>query len=164
MGKHEEDVVKRWLTTVKGSADQRWPGMLENWHADATWHLIGKTHRSGIWRGLEGPGSIQEFMSRGRYGDGRPGPSVQGLSSEYGIRLEVDEVVSLVDGRVLVLCRSYGSGRNGVPYENEYAWLFTVRGDKIAALEEYCDTLTIEEAHFDKELVPRGTTQPVYET
>ncbi len=36
MGKHEEDVVKRWLTTVKGSADQRWPGMLENWHADAT--------------------------------------------------------------------------------------------------------------------------------
>jgi ketosteroid isomerase-like protein len=103
-------------------------------------------------------------MAIGRRGDGRSRPSVQGLSSQIGVKLDVDEVVSVVDGRVLVLARTHAAGRNGVPYENEYAWLFKVRKDKIESLEKYCDTLCIEEAHFDKKLVPRGTTKAVYET
>jgi ketosteroid isomerase-like protein len=64
---------------------------------------------------------------------------------------------------VVVFCHTDGSGRNGVPYRNEYCWVFTVRGDKIARLDEYCDTVAIEEAHFDKMLVPRGTTVAKYE-
>jgi ketosteroid isomerase-like protein len=161
MGENEKAVVKRWLESVHGRAEDVWESFKANFHEDATWRLIGNTPRSGTFRGLE---SIKkDFLDVGRRGDGRPGPSVQGLSSDFGIRLEIDQVLSVEDGRVLVLCRSRGSGRNGVPYNNDYAWILTVRGDKIAAMEEYCDTVCIEEAHFDKKLVPRGTTTPVYE-
>lgn len=160
MAEKEEQVVKRWLETVSGGFSDYWPGIEANWHEDAVWHLIGNTPRSGVFHGLE---SIKrDFMGPGQNGDGRPGPSVQGLSSEYGVTLTVDDVVSTTDNRVIVFARTDGSGRNGVPYQNEYCWVFTVRGDKIARLDEYCDTVAIEEAHFDKKLVPRGTTEPVY--
>jgi len=162
MFEHEKDVVKRWLSTVGGTEQDVWAGIEQNWHSDATWTLIGKTPRSGTFRGLE---SIRkDFMGPGRKGDGRPGPSVQGLSSEAGIKLHVREVLALEDGRVCVFAKSEGYGRNGVPYENEYCWVLTVRDDKIASMYEICDTLCIEEAHFDKILVPRGTTEPVYKT
>jgi hypothetical protein len=78
--------------------------------------------------------------------------------------LQIHEIVSTVDDRVIVFCSSDAAGRNGVPYNNEYCWVFTVREDKIARLDEYCDTLVIEEATFDKKLIPRGTTEPVYRT
>jgi ketosteroid isomerase-like protein len=162
MGEHEKKIVRRWLESVYGGENDVWRSFQENFHDDATWTLIGSTPRSGVFRGLE---SIKkDFLDVGRRGDGRPGPSVQGLSSEFGIRLEVDDMLCLEDGRVVVFCRSYGSGRNGVPYDNVYCWVITVRGDKIASLYEYCDTVAIEEAHFDKKLVPRGTKVPVYET
>jgi uncharacterized protein len=162
MGEHEKQVVKRWVDAVHGGEEDIWKSIQTHWHEDATWTLIGKTIRSGTFRGLEE--IKRDFLDPGRKGDGRQGPSVQGLSSEYGVTLEVDDILSIEDGRVLVLARSNACGRNGVPYSNEYAWIFTVRGDKIAGLYEVCDTLAIEEAHFDKKLVPRGTTTPVYET
>jgi hypothetical protein len=161
MGEHEKEVVKRWLDSVYGREEDVWESFKTHFHDDATWMLIGTTPRSGTFRGLDQ--IKKDFLDVGRKGDGRPGPSVQGLSSDFGIRLEIDKIVSMEDGRVLVQCRSFGSGRNGVPYNNVYAWILTVRGDKIAAMEEYCDTVCIEEAHFDKKLVPRGTTTPVYE-
>jgi ketosteroid isomerase-like protein len=161
MAEHEKQVVQRWLDSVHGGEDDVWASFRTHFHEDMVWMLIGTTPRSGTFNGLD---EIKnKFLELGRRGDGRPGPSVQGLSSDFGIRLEVDKVLSIEDGRVLVQCRSRGSGRNGVPYDNEYAWILTVRGDKIAKMEEYCDTVCIEEAHFDKKLVPRGTTQPVYE-
>jgi ketosteroid isomerase-like protein len=161
MGEHEKQVVKRWLDSIHGGADDVWESFKANFHENATWKLIGTTPRSGTFRGLE---SIKrDFLDVGRRGDGRPGPSVQGLSSDFGIRVDVDEILSVEDGRVLVLCRSVGSGRNGVPYNNEYAWVIKVRDGKIAELLEFCDTVCIEEAHFDKKLVPRGTTTPVYD-
>jgi len=161
MGEHEKEVVRRWLTAVGGREEDVWESYKAHFHEDATWTLIGTTPRSGTFRGLA---SIKkDFLDVGRRGDGRPGPSVQGVSSDFGIRVEVHEILSIEDGRVLVLCRSIGSGRNGVPYNNEYCWVVTVRGEKIAAMLEYCDTVCIEEAHFDKKLVPRGTQTPVYE-
>jgi ketosteroid isomerase-like protein len=161
MYEHEKAVVQRWVDAVYGGEEDIWNSIKTHWHEDATWTLIGKTIRSGTHRGLEAIKT--DFLDPGRKGEDRPGPSVQGLSSDYGVTLEVNEIVALEDGRVLVMARSKASGRNGVPYENEYAWIFTVRGEKIAALYEVCDTLAIEEAHFDKKLVPRGTTRPVYE-
>jgi len=162
MFESEKEVVRKWLATVGGTEGDIWSGIERYWHQDATWTLIGKTIRSGTFRGLE---SIKrDFMGPGRKGDEREGPSVQGLSSAYGVRLQVDDVKALEDGRVCVFAKSEACGRNGVPYRNEYCWVLTVRGDRIAAMYEYCDTLAIEEAHFDKMLVPRGTTVPVYET
>jgi len=162
MGDHEKKVVRDWIESVHGGAEDVWTTFQKYFHDDATWKLIGTTPRSGEFKGLK---SIKEdFLDVGRRGDGREGPSVQGLSSEFGIRLEIDDILDIEDGRVLVLCRSVGAGRNGVAYDNEYAWIIGVRGDKIESMYEFCDTVCIEEAHFDKKLVPRGTTEPVYAT
>jgi ketosteroid isomerase-like protein len=162
MHEHNKQVVRRWVETVRGGETDIWSGILQHWHEDATWTLIGHSTRSGTFRGLK---SIKEdFMDPGRRGDGRPGHSVQGLSSEYGVHFTCDEIIALEDGRVAVFGKTDARGRNGVPYNNEYAWIFTVRGDRIAALYEYCDTLAIEEAHFDKKLVPRGTTVAAFKT
>jgi len=162
VGEHEKSVVRAWIESVHGGADDVWATYLEYFDEDAVWRLIGTTPRSGTFRGLK---SIKEdFLDVGRRGDGRDGPSVQGLSSEFGIKLEIDEILDLEGGRVVVLCHSIGSGRNGVPYNNEYCWIVTVEGDKITNLYEFCDTVCIEEAHFDKKLVPRETAEPVYRT
>lgn len=159
---HEKQVVQRYLDAVRGGESDIWRAIEENWHPDATWTLIGNTPRSGTFRGLDA--IKRDFMGPGRNGDGRPGPSVQGLSSEYPVTLIVDEVIGAEDRRVIVFCRTDARGRNGLEYKNEYCWVFTVRGDKIASLVEFCDTVAIEEVHFDKMLVPRGTETPVYAT
>ena len=161
MFEHEKQVVQRYLDAVGGGEADIWKAVEENWHEDASWTLIGRTPRSGTFKGLE---SIKrDFFGPGRKGDGRPGPSVQGLSSQYPVTLTVDEVVAMEDGRIVVFCRTDARGRNGLEYKNEYCWIFVVRGDKIESLYEFCDTVAIEEVHFDKMLVPRGTTTPVYE-
>lgn len=161
MFEHEKNVVRGWLETIHGREGDIWAGIQAHWHDDAEWTLIGHCTRSGTFKGLQA--IKRDFLEPGRRGDGRPGPSVQGLSSDYGIHFTVRDVLAVEDGRVLALCEVDGRGRNGLPYQNEYAWVFTVRGDKIAKLYEYCDTLCIEEAHFDKELKPRGSTEVVYE-
>lgn len=158
----QKQVVQAYVDAVHGGEHDIWAAIEKHWHEDATWTLIGSTPRSGTFRGLE---SIKrDFMGPGRMGDGRPGPSVQGLSSEYPVTLYVDEVIAAEGGRVIVFCRTDARGRNGLEYKNEYCWVFTVRDDKIASLVEFCDTVAIEEVHFDKMLVPRGTETPVYAT
>jgi hypothetical protein len=158
---HKKKVVRDWIESIHGGEEDVWASYQKFFHQDAVWRLIGSTPRSGTFRGLD---SIKrDFLEPGRRGDGRPGPSVQGLSSDFGITVNINEMLMLEDGRVLVLCTSRGAGRNGVPYNNEYCWIIRVRDDKIAEVYEFCDTVLIEEAHFDKKLVPRGTTTPVYE-
>lgn len=99
--------------------------------------------------------SIQnDFLAANFRGEERDGPSVQGLSQEYGIKpLAVEDVLSLEDERVVVFCRSDGMGRNGIPYSNQYCWIVTVRDDKIASMVEFCDTALIEQVQFDKKVV-----------
>lgn len=162
MGTNEKKVVQNWLAAVRGDSEGVGDAFTRYFHPDATWTLIGSTPISGTYKGLE---SIQnDFLGANFCGEEREGPSVQGLSQEYGIKpLEVEDVLSLEDGRVVVFCRSDGMGRNGVPYKNQYCWIVTVRDDKIAAMLEFCDTALIEQAQFDKMIVPRGTTTPVYE-
>jgi ketosteroid isomerase-like protein len=162
MFEEKKQVVQRYLDRLGGAESDIWQAITDNWHEDAYWKLIGNTARSGTFRGLEA--IKRDFMGVGRRGDGREGPSVQGLSSEYPVTMTVDEVVATEDGRVIVFCQSDARGRNGLLYQNEYCWVFEVEGDKIAGLVEFCDTVAIEEVHFDKKLVPRGTTTAVYET
>lgn len=158
---HKKAVVQEWIESIHGEERDVWATYERFFHEDAVWTLIGSTPRSGTFRGLDA--IKRDFMGPGRAGDGRPGPSVQGLSSDFGISLTIKDLLMLEDGRVVAFCTSKGCGRNGVPYNNEYCWIVTVHGDKITALYEYCDTVLIETAHFDKQLVPRGTTVPVYE-
>ena len=162
MFEDKKKVVEAYLEAVHGSESDIWSAIVRYWHEDAYWKLIGTTPRSGTFRGLEA--IKRDFFGPGRKGDGREGPSVQGLSSEYPVTMTTDEIVAMEDGRIVVFCSSDARGRNGLPYQNEYCWVFEVEGDKIAGLVEFCDTVAIEEVHFDKKLVPRGTTKAVYET
>jgi hypothetical protein len=59
----------------------------------------------------------------------------------------------------LVTCHSQAVGRNGVPYDQEYCWIITVKDGKIAHLREYCDTVMFETAMFDKRVVPAEQLQ-----
>lgn len=152
MASTEKEIVQNWLDAVVGDQEKVWDSYIASFHPDATWTLIGSTVISGTHKGLDA--IRDDFFGKCWTGDGRPGPSTQGLSQEYGVRLDIQDVVSLEDGRVVVICQSDGMGRNGVPYKNEYCWVITVRDGKIASLVEYCDTALIEAAMFDKKVVP----------
>ena len=41
----------------------------------------------------------------------------------------------------------------GLPYDNDYAFVFTVRGGKITRVEEYLDTALVETAAYGRRIV-----------
>lgn len=69
------------------------------------------------------------------------GGGVSGTLFEPGtIKREVRKMV--VEGdTAIVQQRLSARTRTGVDYVNEYCWVYTCRGGKIARLEEYADTL-----------------------
>lgn len=144
-------VVQRWLDMVSGNREGVWESY-KTLDPAMTWTLIGSTAISGTWRGLN---EINDgFQHRCWHGDGR-GSGVQGLDPGYGIKpLKIEEVVALEDGRVLVHCFSDGKGKNGVPYKNEYCWIIAVNNGRIVSMYEFADTVVIERAIFDKQIIP----------
>ncbi|MFA7441259.1 MAG: hypothetical protein WCZ66_09865 [Sphingomonadaceae bacterium] len=152
MFEEEKAVVQRWLDLVRGDREAVWESY-KTMHPDMTWTLIGTTPASGTHRGLQ---NINDnFQEKCWNGDGRPGSGPQGLDFEVGINpLEIEELVALEDGRVMVHCHSNAMGKNGVPYKNEYCWILTVKDDKIVSLYEFCDTALLERSLFDKKIIP----------
>jgi len=148
----EKQVVQRWVDLLTGDQDNVWAGFEAVMAPDMVWNVPGKSCVSGSHVGLEAIN--RDFFGRcWETGDGRGG-GVQGLDSDYGLKLTVTNLVALEDGRVLVTCSSDAQGRNGVPYNNAYCWVITVEGGKMTQLDEWCDTLAYETAMFDKRLVP----------
>lgn len=157
----EKQIVGEWLSTMRGVKTDLDAAIARFFHEDATWHRIGSTPMSGTYFGVR---SIQEDYLAATFG-GQPGSgaTVQGLSQDYGFQpLIVHQIVALEDGRLMVHCESDNVGRNGLPFCNEYCWIITMRGDKIAALYEFCDTALIERVLFDKKLVPARTRKARY--
>jgi ketosteroid isomerase-like protein len=159
MHETEKAVVRRWLDLLTGDVDDVWGGFEAVMAPDVVWTVPGNTPVSGVHRGLE---AIQrDFFGRcWETGDGR-GAGVQGLDSDYGLKLTIDQVVALEDGRILVTCTSDARGKNGLPYNNGYCWIITVEKERISALDEWCDTVMFETAMFDKRLVPAEQLQSV---
>jgi len=164
---HEEEkaVVKRWLELSTTSdvhtrdPDEAWSGW-DLMSPDVEWVLPGKSwgaSTSGTYKGLE---TIKKDLSARMWatGDGRGG-GVQGLNLEVGFDLTIHEVVALEDGRILARAHGKGVGNNGVPYDQEYCYVITVRDGKIAHIRDYCDTVQIETVMFDKRLVPAEELQ-----
>lgn len=152
MFEEEKAVVSRWLELLAGDQDEVWDAFDQVLDPEMTWTVPGTTPVSGTHRGLEAINN--DFFGRcWDTGDGRGG-GVQGLDSDYGLKLEVQNLVALEDGRVLVTCTSDARGRNGLPYRNGYCWIITVRDGRIVKLDEWCDTMMFETAMFDKRLVP----------
>jgi uncharacterized protein len=62
-----------------------------------------------------------------------------GLFEEGDPKVEIQTLI--VDGdRVAAETVGRGKGRDGAPYENQYAFVFEVAGDKIRFMKEYMDT------------------------
>jgi hypothetical protein len=148
----EKAVVSRWISLLTGSQEEVWDGFDQVLDPGMTWVVPGTTAVSGTHKGLEAINN--DFFGKcWEKGDGR-GSGVQGLDSEYGLKLTVQNLVALEDGRILVTCTSDARGRNGVPYNNNYCWIITVRDGKLVELLEWCDTMSFETAMFDKKIVP----------
>ena len=157
MHEHERAVVERWLAENQGDLDEAQSGFEALMAPDVEWVVPGRSVMSGTYKGRD---AMQEALSEMMWdtGDGRGG-GVQGLNRAVGFEFTVDEVVALEDGRILVRSRGKGVGNNGVPYDQEYCWIVTVRDGKIAHLRDYCDTVMVETAMFDKRLVPAEELQ-----
>lgn len=152
MFEEEKSVVQRWVNLLTGTKDEVWDGFDQVMDQNMTWAVPGRTCVSGIHRGLEAIN--RDFFDRcWTTGDGR-GAGVQGLDEEKGLKLTVQNFVALEDGRILVSCTSDAMGKNGIPYNNDYCWIITVRNGKMVELVEWCDTTMFETAMFDKRIVP----------
>jgi ketosteroid isomerase-like protein len=68
------------------------------------------------------------------------------------IDLVADELIAEGD-TVVALAHSKAVALTGLPYENEYAIVFRVKGGRITSLTEYLDTALVETAIFGKKLL-----------
>ncbi len=103
--------------------------------SDATWWLSGDLPTSGTWSGPTG--IIDDFLAAmmGRLDAGRP------------VTREVKRV--LADGdAVAVEWTTRATTRDGASYENDYAFVFEVREDRIHAVREYFDTAKADHILF----------------
>ncbi|MCK9504321.1 MAG: nuclear transport factor 2 family protein [Porticoccaceae bacterium] len=94
---------------------------------DGTWWVGGKPHLFSI-AGLK---SKQEM--RGLLEQLVPG-------TKDGLKI-IPKIMTAEDDRVAVEAVSHGEFPSGFVYENEYHFLVTVRGNKIASVKEYLDTM-----------------------
>jgi ketosteroid isomerase-like protein len=96
---------------------------------DVTWTNIGSTRFSGTYAGKQ---AIAE---------GLLGPLFGQLKA--GIASEVERIVAEGD-TVVAQTRGTAETLDGVPYNNTYCQVFTVRDGRIAAVTEYMDTALID--------------------
>lgn len=129
------EIVQSWFDLVsQGDAK----GAFALFADDVTYDLKGTTPVSGVYRGL---GEIVEkFFTPWRkqiVGD---------------IALTVDELIAEGE-RVVALARGSAKTVHGHAYDNDYAFVFRVRGGKITEVVEFLDTALVETAAYGKKLV-----------
>ena len=56
-----------------------------------------------------------------------------------GVAITVNDIVT-ADGIAFVQSNGKGTGRSGMPYNNEYVHVIRFRGDKICSITEFLDT------------------------
>jgi uncharacterized protein len=97
---------------------------------DATWWLGGDLPVSGTWTGPDA--IIDEFLAA----------MVSRLDPSQPVIRDVQRV--LADGdAVAVEWSTRATARDGSTYENDYAFVFEVAGDRICAVREYVDTAKV---------------------
>ena len=116
-------VVERYIAALNAGDE---PAIAASFAEDAVWRLDGELPISGTWNGRdEILGGF--FATAGTFVD------------PASTRVEVTR--SLADGdHVAVEWTSRARTRDGAPYENHCAGVFTVRDGKIRAVREYMDT------------------------
>lgn len=128
------EVVQRWFDLIARGDAQAAFGLFTD---DVVYHLKGTTPVSGVYRGL--PEIVDDFFTPWRkqiVGD---------------IVLTVDELIG--DGeRVVALARGKAKTIHGLPYDNDYVFVFRLRSGKISEVVEYLDTALVETAAYGKKL------------
>ncbi|MBI2964547.1 MAG: nuclear transport factor 2 family protein [Deltaproteobacteria bacterium] len=129
------EIVQRWFDLIaKGDAQAAFALFSD----DVTYDLKGTTPVSGVYRGLKQ--IVEDFFTPWRkqiVGD---------------IALTVDELIGDGD-RVVALARGKAKTIHGLPYDNDYVFVFGLRDGKIREVIEYLDTALVETAAYGKKLV-----------
>jgi uncharacterized protein (TIGR02246 family) len=102
---------------------------------DATWWLSGDLPVSGTWTGPDA--IIDEFLAA----------MMQRLDAGRPVVREVKSVIADGDA-VAVEWSTRATARDGSGYENDYAFVFEVEGDRIRAVREYVDTAKAQSILF----------------
>jgi len=128
------ETVQLWFDLIaRGDAQ----GAFALFSNDVTYTLKGTTPVSGVYRGVRE--IVENFFTVWRkqiVGD---------------MVLTVDELIG--DGeRVVALVRGKATTIHGLPYDNDYAFVFGLRDGKIAEVIEYLDTALVETAAYGKKL------------
>lgn len=132
-----QKIVQQWFSHIAaGDAAQAFALFAD----DIVYDLKGSTPVSGVYRGIEQ--IVSDFFTPWRRQI--DGPLVVVVDELIG---EGERVVALGHGEAKTIY--------GLPYNNEYAFVFTVRAGRITRVEEYLDTALVETAAYGKRLVER---------
>jgi ketosteroid isomerase-like protein len=131
-----KDTVQTYFDKL-AAGDAR--GAFALFEENATYRLIGSTPLSVEAHGMRE--TVKTII----------GPFTSRLVDQK-IDLVADELIAEGD-TVVALAHSKAVALTGLPYENEYAIVFRVKGGRITSLTEYLDTALVETAIFGKKLL-----------
>lgn len=106
-------------------------GLIDAMTDDATWWVNGKPHL---------------FPSSGTKTKEEAAKMFRNMLSAYTDGLDMRIVSIIGEGDIVAAeTRSHAITKTGKVYENEYAFLFTIRDGKVAKVREYTDLLHVKE-------------------
>ncbi len=131
----EKAIVKEWFDKLAvGDAD----AAFALFAPDCTYILQGTTPVSGTYRGL--PAILNDFFAPWRTRIDGP------------LTLALHELIGEGE-RVVALARGSARTVTGARYDNDYAFVFRVRGGRIVEVNEFLDTALVETAAYGRRLV-----------
>lgn len=132
---NNKQVVQQWFDCI---ARNDAAGAFALFADDVVYHLKGTTPVSGSYRGLKS--IVEDFFTPWR------------KQIDGDLVVTVDELIGEGE-RVVALGRGKAKTIHGLPYDNDYAFVFRVRDGRIVEVLEYLDTVLVETAAYGRKLV-----------
>ena len=130
-----KEIVQQWFDCI---ARDDAAGATALFAEDIVYHLKGSTPVSGSYHGMKS--IVNDFFTPWR-------KQIDGK-----LVVTVDELIGEGE-RVVALGRGAALTIHGLPYNNEYAFVFRVRNGLITEVSEYLDTVLVETAAYGRRLV-----------
>ena len=129
------EIVQQWFDCIaRGDA----PAAFALFDPEVIYTLKGTTSVSGTYRGLQA--IVDDFFT----------PWSRQIKGH--IAIHVDELIGEGE-RIVALAHGTAITIHDLPYDNDYAFVFCVRGGKITEVIEYLDTALVETAAYGRKLV-----------
>lgn len=129
-----KQVVQQWFDHIAAGDAQAAFALFAD---DIVYDLKGTTPVSGVYRGLDQ--IVNEFFVPWR------------KQIDGDLVVHVDELIAEGE-RVVALGHGSAKTIHGQRYDNDYAFVFTVRDGRITYVAEYLDTALVETAAYGKQL------------